>query len=220
MQILFVRHGESLGNVEGRMQGRRDYDLSERGRAQAAGLAEWFSARGLDWAVAYSSPQLRARATAERLNAGRASELVLDDHLCEVAAGRLEGLDREEIAAQFPDFMQRGITGLGDFAEYGGESYEQVQARVARFRERLFCRHRAAEDRVLVVAHGGIGFQLLKSLICEPVPRVCILRIGNCSATLIRMRERRGLYMGELTFHVPLSMVSDAGERDGDRIFR
>jgi hypothetical protein len=37
--------------------------------------------------------------------------------------------------------------------------------------------------------------------------------MGNCSATLVRMRERRGKYLGELSWHVPLELIGfDSGE--------
>jgi broad specificity phosphatase PhoE len=124
--------------------------------------------------------------------------------------------------AACPDFLQRKITELGDFADFGGESYDEVQARARSFVAELEREHRAAESRVLLVAHGGINFQILKSLICEPVPRVCIVRMGNCSATLVRMRERRGSYLGEVVWHVPLELIEPrAPDAEGTtRIFR
>jgi hypothetical protein len=67
---------------------------------------------------------------------------------------------------------------------------------------------------VLCVGHGGLNFQLLKQLICEPVPRVCIVRMGNCSATLVRFRERRGTFMGEIVWHVPVELMG-ASSREG-----
>ena len=36
MEIMLLRHGESEGNAQGRMQGRRDFPLSALGRQQAA----------------------------------------------------------------------------------------------------------------------------------------------------------------------------------------
>jgi broad specificity phosphatase PhoE len=73
---------------------------------------------------------------------------------------------------------------------------------------------------VLIVGHGGINFQLLKLLICEPVPRVCILRMGNCGVTLVRMRERRGRYLGELVWHVPLELMGAAAGEGVSSVFR
>ncbi len=38
-RILFVRHGETDWNAEGRLQGQRDIPLNARGRAQAEAVA-------------------------------------------------------------------------------------------------------------------------------------------------------------------------------------
>jgi len=38
--ITLLRHGESVGNSEGRVQGQADYPLTETGRQQAHSLAE------------------------------------------------------------------------------------------------------------------------------------------------------------------------------------
>jgi broad specificity phosphatase PhoE len=223
MEILIVRHGESVGNAEGRMQGHRDYPLSETGQRQARLLAAWLAERQMGWDVAYCSPLARARQTAELLAEhvpGPAPSV--DDALAELRAGSLEGLTREEILELHPGFLQRPITTLADFSEFGGEGYEQVQARVSDLIERLVQQHRAAERRVLLVGHGGIDFQIVKRLICEPVPRVCILRMGNCTVTLVRMRERRGVYMGEVVWHVPLELFEPrAPQAEGtSQIFR
>jgi probable phosphoglycerate mutase len=221
MELLVVRHGESVANVEGRMQGRLDSVLSERGRAQATVLGNWLAARGVTWHAAYASPLTRAFETAEivtRITNGPTP--TIDPDLAEVHAGSLEGLTRDEIASRHPDYMQRGIDDLADFSEFGGESYDDIQARIGRLCDRWFGSHRAAEDRVLIVAHGGINFQLVKSLVCRPVPRVCILRFGNCTIANLRLRERRGTYMGEVQWHLPVELMGDIGSRDGGELFR
>jgi broad specificity phosphatase PhoE len=223
MQILIVRHGQSVGNAEGRMQGHRDYPLSDVGRDQARRLGGWLAERRIGWDIAYCSPLARARETAELL-----AECVpgpapsVEPNLAEVRAGSLEGLTRDEILERHPGFLERPITSLADFAEFGGESYDDVQTRVRDLVDRLEREHRGAEHRVLLVGHGGIDFQIVKRLICEPVPRVCILRMGNCTATLVRMRERRGVHMGEVVWHVPLELLEPhAVEAEGtNRIFR
>jgi broad specificity phosphatase PhoE len=221
MELIIVRHGESLANVEGRMQGRLDSALSERGRAQAETLGKFLSLRGFSWHACYSSPLARARETAEIVaRTANGPQPQFEDDLAEVHAGELEGLTRDEIAEKHPPFMTRGIGELADFSAFGGESYDDLQGRVARLCDRWFGSHRASEDRVLVVAHGGINFQLVKALVCVPVPRVCIVRFGNCSATNIRLRERRGTYMGEVVWHLPVELMGDVSARDGGELFR
>jgi broad specificity phosphatase PhoE len=221
MEIMLLRHGESEGNAASRMQGRRDYPLSALGREQAARAGAFIAGQERPFAAVYVSPLKRAFETASIVAAhGVLPAPQIDVDLPEIGAGSLEGLNELEIRELYPEFMTRSLTETGDFASYGGESYADVQARVKRVLARLEARHRAAEDRVLLVGHGGFHYQLAKALLCEPVPRVCILKMGNCTVSLLRMRERRGLYLGELVFHVPVELMGGTSGEGAARFFR
>ena len=63
MRLLLIRHAESEGNAQGRLQGRKEYPLSERGITQAAALAERLTPVPI--AAVYASPIRRAAETAE-----------------------------------------------------------------------------------------------------------------------------------------------------------
>ncbi|MEO7036688.1 MAG: histidine phosphatase family protein [Polyangiaceae bacterium] len=220
MEIMLLRHGESQGNAQGRMQGRRDYPLSRLGQDQAARAGAFIAGLG-PFAAVYASPLKRAFETATIVAAqGVRPAPVVDEDLHEIAAGSLEGMNEDEIRAAHPVFMERSLTETGDFSDYGGESYADVQARVKRVMARVEARHREASDRVLLVGHGGLHYQLAKSLMCEPVPRVCILKIGNCTVSLLKLRERRGLYMAELVFHVPVELLGGTSGEGAARLFR
>ena len=65
MQLLLVRHGETVGNVERRLQGVDD-PLTERGRRQARDIAAHLAARG-DVRSLYTSPLPRALETARTI---------------------------------------------------------------------------------------------------------------------------------------------------------
>jgi broad specificity phosphatase PhoE len=221
MDILLVRHGESEGNLAGRLQGHMDSPLSPLGRSQAYRVGNWLKAQGIRWACAYASPLARARDTAAII-AERTGfpEAVLDDDLREINAGGLEGMNRDEMIRKYPKFIERSVTDLGDFSEFGGEGYDDVQARVGRVLNKLKARHRAAADTVLVVAHGGMNFQLVKAAICVPVPRVCILHWGNCTVNLLRFRDRRGTYMAEVAWHVPVELMGGDTGVESTGVFR
>src|SRR5690606_1895871 len=111
MEILLVRHGESVGNALGQMQGHQDFPPSERGRAQARTLGHWLCERAPAWDVAYTSPLARARQTAEILAevSGRAAAIV-EPALAEIRAGELEGLTREDMIERHPGFLERDVT--------------------------------------------------------------------------------------------------------------
>ena len=221
MEIMLLRHGESEGNAQGRMQGRRDYPLSALGREQAKCAGEFLAERSQPFAAVYASPLLRAFETATIVGGrGVRPEPVVDVDLPEIGAGTLEGLNEAEIRELYPEFMHRSLTETGDFSAYGGEGYADVQARVRSVLSRLEARHRSAEERVLLVGHGGFHYQLAKAVLCEPVPRVCILKMGNCTVSLLRLRERRGLYLGELVFHVPVELMGGTSGDGAARLFR
>jgi broad specificity phosphatase PhoE len=215
LEILLVRHGESVGNAQDRMQGRSDFPLTEHGRAQAQRLGSWLRGLELGWQALYASPLSRAWETAAIVCARAGGPAPLGEPgLAEIHAGELEGLSYVEIVERFPSYTSRGVGGIGDFAEFGGESYEDVQARASEVYRRIEAKHRGHAERVVCVGHGGLNFQLLKQLVCDPVPRVCIVRMGNCSATLVRFRERRGTFMGEIVWHVPVELMGGTS-RDG-----
>jgi broad specificity phosphatase PhoE len=221
MDLILVRHGESEGNAVRRLQGRIDSPLSERGCDQARRLAAWLTAQGISWDAAYSSTLERAAETGRIVCAERGLPApLLQPDLREIAAGDLEGMTRQEMEERFPAFLDREITDLGDFAEFGGESYEDVQRRVRRVLSDLEQRHRDPPQTVLLVAHGGINFQLVKAVTCIPVPRVNIIRWGNCTATFLQFRERRGLYMAEVLWHVPVELMGGGSSEGSSTVFR
>lgn len=200
------------------MQGHSDFPLSPRGRVQAQALGRFLGAQGIRWQTLYASPLARARETAAIVcEVLGTAPPVLEPSLVELAAGELEGLTFEEIGERFPSYIARGIGDLGDFSEFGGESYGAVQARAEALFQKLAATHREQSERVVLVGHGGFNYQFLKLLVCRPVPRTCIVRMGNCSATLVRLRDVRGTYMGELVWHVPVEMMGAAG-RDVVRV--
>jgi broad specificity phosphatase PhoE len=214
VELTLVRHGQSTANRDGILQGQSDAPLSELGRRQAAHVGSWFAARSMAWEAVYASPLSRARDTAliitERL--GRAGPIE-DPDLAEIHAGDMQGKTGAVLRIEHASFYARGLDGLADYSEFNGESYDAVQLRVRRFVDRLIERHRVTGDRVLLVSHGGLLFQLAKTLICQPVPRVLLLKFGNCSVTRIALRERRGTFIGEIEWHLPLELLG--GEPSG-----
>lgn len=68
-RLVFCRHGETESNVGGWLAGSRDVSLTERGRAQARAAAAALAAQGSPVVAIYSSPQRRARETANVIGA-------------------------------------------------------------------------------------------------------------------------------------------------------
>jgi broad specificity phosphatase PhoE len=147
--ILLARHGESDWNAELRWQGHADRPLTERGRAQAAALAERLD--GFPLAAIYSSDLQRARETADAVGARRNLPVVTRTDLREVDVGSWSGLTRGEVELRFPRGMRAWLAGEAGWD--AGETYEQMSERVLGAMRQIAAAH--PEDHVLVVAHGG-----------------------------------------------------------------
>lgn len=153
--IVFLRHGETDWNVEGRLQGQRDIPLNDRGRGQAkangARLIAEMPEVGTYTFVA--SPLSRARETMEI--ARRAMDLDripygLDDRLKEVGYGQWEGQTNDEVLARAPEEIAAREHDKWRFTPPQGESYEALATRVRGWLDSL-------AGPTFVVAHGGVG---------------------------------------------------------------
>jgi 2,3-bisphosphoglycerate-dependent phosphoglycerate mutase len=157
--ITFLRHGESVGNLENRFQGHADFPLTEKGRLQAQALVNRWKAKAITFDRVISSPLLRARQTAEIICLELNLSLEIDPDWMEINNGVLAGLNDEEAGrvAPRPVFMTP-YTRTGKT----GESRWEVYLRAGRNIQKLLD---DSTGRILVVAHGGILNMALYSIL-------------------------------------------------------
>ena len=124
MRQYLVRHGESVFNVESRVQGQADVSLSDLGRRQAGDLAAWARALPADATIdeIWSSPLARARETAAAMAATLGLPLLVDEGLAELHAGIFQGHLWADLEAAFPEEVARWRSGDVEYAIPGGES--------------------------------------------------------------------------------------------------
>lgn len=196
MLQYLIRHGESVSNAAGRVQGQEDVALSDVGLRQAEAVAAW--SRGLARPVGlgvdeiWSSPLERARATAERIAASLGLPVRIDDDLRELHAGIFQGHLWADLEARFPHEVARWRSGDADYAIPGGESRADLAARGRATLERLAAR---PVRTMIVVAHGGILTAALGSLVGRSHPLLAaaaerpftkLPALANCSVTSVR----------------------------------
>jgi len=158
-RLLLVRHGDTAANSRERFWGSTDVPLSADGLRQAEALRKRLAAEKID--ACYASTLQRARVTAETIINGRNLNVTASPEMREVDFGKLEGLNFQEISAQFPDVYKVWMSRDPDIRYPDGESLAALDARVGQFRSGL-SRHGEAET-VLVVAHAAT----LRLLICQ-----------------------------------------------------
>lgn len=146
-RLALLRHGATVWNASGRIQGQRDVPLSAQGLAEVRRWRLPADLEGYDWV---SSPLKRARATAEALGAGPG--LTLEPRLKEARWGEWEGLKLADLRRTMgPELAELETAGL-DFRAPGGESARDLQARLAPW---LAERARAGRP-TLAVTHKGV----------------------------------------------------------------
>ncbi len=102
--LYILRHGETLWNLQERMQGGLDSSLTDKGHAQAARMAKLLQERGVgpkDFDL-WSSPKGRARETARYVEEATGLVAQVDEDLREISVGDWVGLDKAEIEAKWP----------------------------------------------------------------------------------------------------------------------
>src|SRR5688572_30243166 len=149
--VVLIRHGQSLGNAEGRFGGHTDTPLSPRGRKQVAATAEALASEKLD--AIYSSDLPRAIESATPLATLAGIEIQPTEAFRERSVGVMEGLTFEEAAAQHPDQYAALLRRDFEHVLLGGESYRQTLDRASRKLDELVEQYKGG--RIAIFTHTG-----------------------------------------------------------------
>ena len=180
-QLFIVRHGETVWNREGRIQGHTDVGLSDRGIEQATKLAQRLQAVRFD--SAYASDLCRASETASIILNGRDVPLFPTHRLREYHKGVFEGMTDAELKARYPSEYPSYVAKDLDYAPDGGESTRQVSARMTCAINEIKERHLA--DTILLVGHGGSLRAAMMALLGMPLDANWRFVFGNCTLTIV-----------------------------------
>ena len=151
-RITLVRHGETQWNVQLRLQGMMNSELTGNGRKQAEMVAGALRERNFNAII--SSDLGRAVATAEAINKYHNLPLQLEPSDRERYFGVMEGLTREEILERYPEvhagYMERKDTYQIPQGESLVDFYKRVTAGLNEIINQNF------GNDILIVTHGGV----------------------------------------------------------------
>jgi probable phosphoglycerate mutase len=151
MELLVIRHAEPVRITVAESGGApADPELTPRGHDQAARLADWLAAEGVDHVT--SSPLRRARETAAPLASALGLDVAIDDQLCEYDANADSYIPIEELRETKDDRWQAMIEGRWE--DFGGEAPDVFRTRIVTRLDALITEHPG--ERVAVVCHGGV----------------------------------------------------------------
>lgn len=191
MKLYIIRHGQTDWNKIRKMQGHSDIPLNDYGRELAKVTADGLSEVSFD--LAYTSPLIRAKETAEIILDGREVPLIEDERIKEIGFGVCEGMefDREMdtgIGAELVKFFDEP-------ASYqppkGAESIESLMERTDTFLKELYHNDALQNSNILLSTHGAALRGLLASIKGLPIEELWQGGVQkNCAVSIIEVRNQ------------------------------
>lgn len=144
--VYFVRHGQTVWNVENKICGATDIALTELGHQQAIATGEEIAKRGIKADEILYSPLIRARDTALHISEITGIPAREEPRLKEQNFGKYESTPRngEEFRQAKKQFVSR---------YEGGESMLHLAQRVYNLLDEV----RESDKTYILVAHNGIA---------------------------------------------------------------
>ena len=146
--IYFVRHGETVWNVENKICGSTDIELTERGHQQAVETGKKILAEGIQADEILYSPLVRAAETARHISEITGIPARVEPRLKEQCFGKWEAAPRDG-----KEFQKA----KGEFCcRYeGGESMLRLAQRIYNLLDEI--RDETGDRTYILVAHNGIS---------------------------------------------------------------
>lgn len=150
VKLYLVRHGETIWNIERKMQGgMKDSPLTKKGIEQANLLKNRME--NINFDIIYSSPLERAVKTSRIVAAQRNIPIIKDDRLMEIDIGEWGGLTKEQAREKNPEQLDNFWTNPKMYVPITGESFLQVKIRAISLIKEIISKYEGKS--ILIVTH-------------------------------------------------------------------
>jgi len=159
-RLYIVRHGQTDWNVQKLCQGQTDIPLNEKGKLQAKDLA--LKLVDVKFDRIYSSDLIRAKKTAEIINAERKLVIAMVSALRERLFGRFEGKHLKEMEKYLGKTLNLPKAKQQELKLTDVENDEELIARFFTFLREISMVNQG--KNILIVTHGGIIYRAFEHL--------------------------------------------------------
>ena len=193
MKLFLVRHGQTVDNLINHYSGQRDTPLTELGQQQAMSIRPVLEKMSFD--RVYSSDLSRAIDTQKLALPGYTGERMAI--LREISTGSLTGRYIPEAKQEIGEASK--LLPVVGYAQFGGESMEQLCDRARRFLELL---EEDPCDNVVAFAHNGFLGAVLRVVLGADIDRAAAAS-RNCAIHVFEYDGKKWYlqawnYMGEI----------------------
>ena len=143
MKLYVLRHGETVWNRAGIIQGKSQNRLSKMGKQQAENVGKIFADKNIDLII--SSPIFRTIQTANIVNKYVNKKLIKDSRITETDQGIYTKIKKQNLTSE-----QRAKKNM-HLKEDGMESYLEVYKRVENFIQDIKIKY--TNNNLLIVTH-------------------------------------------------------------------
>ncbi len=195
--LLLIRHGENNYVKTGKMAGRLPgVHLNERGQKQAEALGE--ALKDVPITAIYSSPLDRAIETATPIANVRNLKIIQNQNLLDTDVGKWQGKSLAVLRLTKAWKIVQSAPSRFQFPE--GESFLDLQSRIAAVLEDVVKKHNKPKDIIAVVFHAdpiklavshflGLPLDNFQRLSCD-TGSLTALHVGEMGAHLIQLNHR------------------------------
>lgn len=195
--LLLIRHGENdyvkTGKLAGRLPG---VHLNERGQKQAEALGEALKAVLIT--AIYSSPLERAMETAMPIANAHNLKIVENPNLMDTNVGKWQGKSLALLRLTKAWKIVQSAPSRFQFPD--GESFLDLQSRIANVLEGIVKKHNKPKDVIAVVFHAdpiklaashflGLPLDNFQKLSCD-TGSLTMLHVGEAGANLVKLNQR------------------------------
>jgi len=195
--LLLIRHGENDFVKTGKLPGQSaGIHLNERGQKQAQTLGE--ALKEVPIKAIYSSPLERAMETAEPIAISHQLEIIQEPYLMDADVGKWQGKSLKVLRLTNAWKVVQHAPSRFQFPE--GESFLDLQTRIANTLENIVKKHNKPKDIVAVVFHAdpiklavshflGLPLDHFQRLSCD-TGSLTALYAGEMGVNLLKLNQR------------------------------
>ena len=199
MRIFIIRHPETEANARKLIYGRTESEYTPKGLVSMDWVLQKLKDQRID--AIYTSPLQRTVKLAQAISSVKGCPVIEGEALREMDFGVFENMTRAEAEERFPDYFQCYMADYTRYRIQGGESFQDVLARLSAFITPII----KEEGAIILVTHGMV-MKAAISLLLGIAPDL-VWHFKTVPATLMEID-----YRSEYGVLVALSAPEDAAD--------